>query len=67
MGWITSLLGFLDKLFGYLNAQTLKKAGKDELKVEEMGVINEKQKQADAIRNSTIDDDLLLPPDQRNK
>jgi hypothetical protein len=67
MGWITSLLGFLDKLFAFLNMQAAKKAGKDELKVEQNEALQEKKKIAADIDSTNPDDQWLLPPEKRGR
>ena len=62
MGWIKSLLGFLDKLFAFINTQQLKKAGKDEARIETMEADNEARKKAKKIieDNSNLDAESVV-------
>ena len=52
MGWLTSLLGFLDKLFAFINTQEIKQAGRNEVKLETMEADNEARKNTKEIKKN---------------
>ena len=56
-------LGFLDKLFAFLNMQAAKKTGKDELKVEQAearDVVRKKTKANNKAVDALPDDDVVV-------
>jgi hypothetical protein len=67
MKFLATLFSLFDKLLAYINTQQLKKAGKDELRVEQNEALQEKKKIADAIDASNPDDSFLLRPEERGR
>lgn len=68
MGWIKVLFGFLDGLMSFINREKDRQSGRNEEKLDNLAVVEERWRKANEIDNEPIADDdvsMLLRPEDR--